>query len=91
MTIDTQIRDLLADGLSPALPPLTADELEGRARGMGVPPQRAHRLLLLAACVALVAELADGLSGTWYLIAHPDDAMFETAADGEVMRARPAR
>lgn len=44
-----------------------------------------------AATLDSSVELADGLSGTWYLIAHPDDAMFEIAADGVVVRTRPAR
>lgn len=59
MTIEDQIRNLLGEGLSPDLEPLTAAELNQRPAG--APTRNAHRWLLVAACLACVAVLGTGL------------------------------
>lgn len=59
--IDEQIRDLLAEGLTPELRPLSADAIQARVETTSKSVPRTHRGFLVAACVACLAALGGGL------------------------------
>ncbi len=80
MMIDDQIRELLGEGLRPDLRPLTADELQDRARGAS--RTSSQRWLLVAACFACLGVLGGGL----LMLGAPDSG----GADGPVQSAGAA-